>query len=166
MGQGIRRLRVGPVDVVFGEKLAEVQAEITPELAVAKPASEDAELTEVLDMVAVSDPASAVVLAFARVEHRLQALLGEPGSLVPLRADAAARLASGLGLITEETLSAVEGLAALRDLATHGSGGEISTRRAQEFVALAATIFYILQKTPTLSQQRSGLSDEQVALPK
>jgi hypothetical protein len=65
------------------------------------------------------------------------------------------RLAREHDLITDETLSAIDGLRMLRNLAAHGGGRDISTGRAQEFVALADTVSYSLQKAAVLAQQQS-----------
>lgn len=47
-------------------------------------------------------------------------------------------------LITPETMKAIEGLSALRNLAAHGRENDLSAQRAHEFVALAHGTLYAL----------------------
>ena len=51
-------------------------------------------------------------------------------------------------LISDETLSAVEGLSVLRNLAVHGLGGEIGAQRARDYLALADAVLYALRAKP------------------
>jgi hypothetical protein len=51
------------------------------------------------------------------------------------------------GLISDETLTAVEGLSVFRNLTAHG-GGDIGTDRAREYLALADAVLYALRSKP------------------
>jgi len=159
IGQGIRSLRVGPVDVIFREKLAEVQAEIPP--GVAKAAIRAAETKEVidtdnvLDRLVDADPARAVEFTFSRIEEVLSNLLEEAGLEPGPNPRDSIQLARESGLITDETYSAIDGLRQLRNLAASGGGREISISRGREYVALAKTVFYILNKATAERRQRS-----------
>lgn len=55
-----------------------------------------------------------------------------------------ARMARQRGLISEETLAAIEGVSVLRDLTVH-SGGDIGVDRARDYLALADAVLYALR---------------------
>lgn len=56
-----------------------------------------------------------------------------------------ARLARQAGLVTPETVKAIEGLSVMRNLAAHGSAREISSERAMEYLALVDAVLYTLK---------------------
>lgn len=89
--------------------------------------------------------------AHATVERELRRLLLDTG--VPdndLRAGAAwlARLGVERGVVTKETLSAVEGISVLRNLAAHGRAGEVTVERAVDYLALADAVLYAIRTKP------------------
>jgi rRNA-processing protein FCF1 len=105
---------------------------------------------ELLRLVEVS-PSAAVMEAFARIERRLVDLLEEDGTSPDRKVGAAtlARTAFTLGLISNETRDAVEGLSILRNLAAHGPKDDISTERALDYVVMADAVLYTLRQKPS-----------------
>lgn len=61
---------------------------------------------------------------------------------------ALARLARDQGLISDETLTAVDGLSVLRNLAAHSSTDEIGAERAHDYLALADAVLFALKAKP------------------
>jgi hypothetical protein len=61
-----------------------------------------------------------------------------------------ARLANEHGLISDQTLAAIEGMSVLRNLMAHSRGaGEIGVDRAREYLALADAVLYALRSKPS-----------------
>jgi hypothetical protein len=145
LGRGVRRVLAGPVEVEFDHELAEVREELrrSPELAEATPALLPVSLTEELARLAEVSPQAAVLEAFARIELRLDEILANAGAK---EADAVksgtalARLAHRRGLISDETLSAVQGLSVLRNLTAHSRTETIGVDRARDYIALADAV--------------------------
>jgi hypothetical protein len=139
--RGVRRLRAGPVEVEFDQELAEVREELSrsPELAAAERQVPSLSLAEELARLAEVSPRSAVLEAFTRIEARLIALLdsADVESYRAVGGRALARLARDQGLISDETLTAVNGLSVLRNLAAHSPTDEIGAERAHDYLALA-----------------------------
>ena len=164
--RGVHSVRAGPVEVVFENELAEVREELrrSPELA-ARAASQfsafpllkefrlrptaalPASLSGELARLAEVSPRAAVLAAYERIEERLVQVLNnagaEPSQAVGGRA--LARLARTHGLISDETLAAVDGLSVLRDLAAHSAADDIGVDRARDYLALADAVLYVLR---------------------
>jgi hypothetical protein len=152
LNRGIRRIRAGPVEVEFDQELAEVRQELrqSPELAAAEVPALDARLSGELARLAEASPRAAVLEAFARIEARLVEVLDNGGaqSARAVGGLALARLARNRGLISDETLSAVDGLSVLRNLAAHSPSDEIGVGRARDYLALADAVLFALRAKP------------------
>jgi hypothetical protein len=152
LGQGVRRLKAGPVEVEFDQLQAEVREELarSPELAEAQAPALAVSLREELARLAEASPRAAVLTAYGRIEARLAEVLNSDG--VPpssaMGGRALARLARQHDLISDETLAAVEGLSVLRDLTAHSLGGDIGADRARDYLALADAVLYALRSKP------------------
>jgi len=151
--RGIRRFKAGPVEIEFDEELAEVREELerSPELgrAVETPV-EGLSLGDELTRLAEVSPRAAVMEGFARIESQLRELLAgvEPEAAQRQGGLGLARLAHRRGLLGDETLNAVEGLAVLRNLAAHGRADEIGTQRALDYLALVEAVLFALRSGP------------------
>ena len=124
----------------------------SPELAQASvPALADS-LSEKLTPLAEIAPSTAVMAAYMRIEDRLAEMLDSPDvpSHSVLGGRGLARMARQRGLISEETLAAIEGVSVLRDLTVH-SGGDIDVDRARDYLALADAVLYALRSKPSSS---------------
>jgi hypothetical protein len=147
--RGVHRVRAGPLEVEFKEELAEVRKELerSPELRdTTVEGGEGVLLPDDLLRLAELSPRAAILEAFARVEERIRQILPDGGPEVKLRGGAAlARVAHQRGLISDETLNAVEGLAVLRNLAAHGRDEGVDTTRALDYVALAEAVLFALR---------------------
>jgi hypothetical protein len=62
-----------------------------------------------------------------------------------------ARLARERGLISDETLTAIDGLAVLRNLTFH-TNADIGVDRARDYLALADAVLYALRPKPPADQ--------------
>jgi hypothetical protein len=156
--RGIRRLKAGPVEIEFDEELAEVREELerSPELERARVGPPPGpSLGEELVRLAEASPRASVMEGFARIEAQLRELVGDVEADTARRQGgvALARLAHRHGLISDETLNAVEGLAVLRNLAAHGRADEISTQRAIEYLALVDAVLFALRSGPPKATQ-------------
>jgi hypothetical protein len=159
LGRGIRRLKAGPVEVEFDQFQAEVREELarSPELAAAQvPASAGqapapvSSLREDLSMLADIAPRAAVMEAYGRIEERLAEMLGDLAEPLQRRLSGRemARLARERGLISDETLGAIEGLSVLRNLVAHARD-DIDVDRARDYLALADAVLYALRPKPS-----------------
>ena len=152
LGQGVRRLKAGPVEVEFDQLQAEVREELarSPELAEAQVPAPAASLREELARLAVVSPPAAVLEAYKRIEGRLAEMLASAGVESPGRVSG--RVLAGVArqhdLISDETLAAIEGLSVLRNLTAH-AGGDIGVDRANDYLALADAVLYALRSKPS-----------------
>jgi hypothetical protein len=143
-------LRAGPLEVVWEQQVAEVEAE----LLIAEPPTSwegtDDSATEDLRQVARLSPAAAVVRAFARIEKQLLQLMQDAG-VEPGRGPVVqtARRSLEAGLVTPETVRAIEGVAVLRNLAAHDREPEIDEARALDYIALTDGVSFALSSRPS-----------------
>jgi hypothetical protein len=150
----LRRVKAGPVELEFDQLQAEVREELarSPELTEAQapaPASQAAPATslrEELSTLAELSPAAAVMEASKRIEYRLSEMLDGSGESSPRRLGtrALARLARERGLISDETLAAIDGMSVLRNLVAH-SRDDIGVDRALDYLALTDAVMYALR---------------------
>lgn len=166
LGHGLRRLKIGLFEAEWDRQREDVRKEVrgSPELASAPigPAANlvqefdsalalgAAKLRDDLGRLAEASPAASVTTAYGQIEARLVEMLDEAGapSYTAVGGPALARLAQRHGLISDQTMSAIEGLAVMRNLAAHGPGGEIDRQRAREYLALADAVLYTLRSKP------------------
>jgi hypothetical protein len=148
----LRRVKAGPVEVEFDQLQAEVREELarSPELSEVPVPTSAQSLREELSRLAEISPASAVMEAFRQIEYRLIEMLDSSGTPPDrtMGSRGLARLARERGLISDETLAAIDGLAVLRNLTAH-SGGEIGADRARDYLALADAVLYALRSKPS-----------------
>ena len=88
-------------------------------------------------------------MASRRIEYRLAEMLDDAG--VPHRGiglRGLARLAQEHGLISDETLAAIEGMSVLRNLVAHVRG-DIGVDRARDYIALTDAVLYALRSKPS-----------------
>jgi hypothetical protein len=146
--QPLRRLRAGPLELEFELRRAQVEAEVEiPSAARTRSMTLDTDLYDYARRV----PQAAVLEAFSRVEQRLRELLfAEHVTVDPdLGATALARVAETAGLITPEAVSAVEGVAVMRNLVAHQrSRAEITVDQALDYLALIDGVLYALSRRP------------------
>lgn len=102
-------------------------------------------------------PAAAIIEAQMRIERDLREALqsvdeqpakGDDGSVLAQRA-------YERGLVTAETLNAIEGATVMRNLAVHGPRQEISVKRGEEFVAIANAVRYAIRQNLKQFKERS-----------
>jgi hypothetical protein len=84
-----------------------------------------------------------VLLVLRRLVEVLDSAGAPPSSALGGRA--LAQLAHNRGLISDETLSAVDGLSVLRNLAAHSPSDDIGVGRARDYIALADAVLYALR---------------------
>ncbi len=160
LGRGVRRVKAGPVEVEFDQLQAEVREELArnPELAetqvpapVGQAPAPVGSLREDLARLAEASPRAAVLAAYERIEARLVEMLDSVGapSFSAVGGRALARLARQHDLISDETLTAVEGLSILRDLTAHSPRDDIGVDRARDYLALADAVLYVLSSKPS-----------------
>lgn len=147
---GVRRLRAGPFEMEWDRQVSEVEAEVdTRALPQPQPMQGEQHVSEDLRLVAERAPHAAVMEAYALLEERLRVIVAEAGLQtepgVRLGAVRLARIAGKAGLISEEDVRAVQGVAVLRNMAAHRTGGtEITVEQAVEYLALIDGILYAL----------------------
>lgn len=131
------------------ESVDALQASVDGEAT--KPTHDDSAMEE-LKALAVKSPGGAIVGAFQRVEQQLRRIGAEAGAK---EADSGSirdltRALVEAEAITPESLSAIQGLVVLRNLAAHGRDGGVSVQRAVEYVVLADGVLYALSRSPGL----------------
>ena len=154
--QRLSKAKVGPVEAEFDQELAKVRKEL--QRAAPRLTEKSGEtprpmlsLPEELNRLAEASPRAAIREAFARIEARLHELLTDAGVEVGGAQSAVtlARLAQRHGLVSDETLNAIEGLAVMRNLSAHRPTDDVSADRARDYLALADAVLYPLRIKPT-----------------
>lgn len=90
-------------------------------------------------------PTSAILKAFSLVEARLGALVGSTGDWRSLAVTALKR-----GTITEQNFTAIQGLAALRNLVAHSDSAKVDQEKANEYLAYVDALLVALPSTPSV----------------
>jgi len=110
-------------------------------------ASTPPSLVDELGRLAQASPNAAILEAHSRLEHELRELTKDlTADQRPRGVVALARLALEQGLITPETLHAIEGVTTLRNLAAHGRQAEVSPERAMDYLALVDAVLFALRQ--------------------
>ena len=127
----LRRLKAGPIEAEFDRLISHVRTEVPPVQAVP-------EVVSVSD-VAGTSPRAVILKAHERIEALLGDALEQAGEHVDDADSAAAlaRRAGARGLITPQSVNAVEGLAVMSNLAAHDISGEVTPARAAGYLVLA-----------------------------
>jgi hypothetical protein len=148
----LRRMKVGPLEAEWERQRAEAEAEV--EAAGVVPPEAPPDLAEELKGLAKSAPSAAILEAYAHVEDELRAMLQAadvPAAELPgggaLRL---ARFAAQRGLLNNETVSAVGGIAVLRNMAAHGHMHSLSQHQALDYLTLADSVLYAIRNPPRL----------------
>jgi hypothetical protein len=160
----IKRWKAGPVEIEYWtEETAEVAGSVDVLDAVGASRAEpaDDELAR-LSELAERTPVLAVIEGYRLVEREVRRI-GMDGNiegaedaplskLLPAEVDA--------GLLTPETLNAVRGLTALRNLAAHGPAAEATTtvERAREYVILVQAVLFALSRPPRRASRDGALA--------
>jgi hypothetical protein len=149
----MRRLRAGPVEVEFERVFARVEADVPID---APPSERESGVTSELSELAKRVPSAAILEAFSRVEHRLRELLEADGETpAPLGPVALARIAERRGLITSDTVDAIEGIAVLRNLVAHDRTAPVAVDRARDYLYLVDAVLYTMRRPP---EDKNGLA--------
>ncbi len=145
----MQRFKAGPVEVEFALKLAESETVIPP--VPVHRARREREMREALKQLAEVEPGSAVLAAHERIYQRLREMVGPDANVsgpLPGTALAVARVAAARGLITQETVEAIEELTGLRNLVAHSGADAVTTDTALRYVGLADRVLHLLGTPP------------------
>lgn len=140
-----KRVKAGPVEVEWPEVATEARVALatSPEVMTVTP---EGSLTERLATMAEDEPAAAIMTAWSSIERALREKLGDIGVRQPSIAGMTlARLVHEQGQISDATLSAIHGLAQLRNLAAHGRTDEIDREKALDYLTLADATLYAIK---------------------
>lgn len=139
----LRRMKIGPVEAEFWDRIMERAEEGMPPTKSAPPTPD---VGEDLDPDAELVPQVAVLEAYGRLERELREVLARSGvEPLPSGAVRLARLAERKTLISSRSVRSIEGLGALRNLVAHGAAGEVTTARAREYLAMVDAILYTIR---------------------
>jgi hypothetical protein len=146
-------VRVGPFEMKWDLERVEVAASVGPQPVGASDVGV-APATSVIEMVGstvTTSPIGAVLEAHAAIERELRDLVARavPDASVaraPIRQ--LLRIAIDHGLISPETVNALEGITVMRNLAAHGQASDVTPERAQDYLALAEAVLYTLRQKP------------------
>jgi hypothetical protein len=145
----LRRLRAGPVDMEWERVMARTEAKVetaTP-VAAALEATAGSGIKAELAQFAREAPVAAILEAFSRVESRLRDMLRATGVESSAGNVELAREALSHGVISAKTFSAVEGVAVMRNLATHNRIPGRSVDEALEYLDLIDVVLYTLRRS-------------------
>ncbi len=146
----VHRVKAGPVEVEWDPIMQAAQAQVatSPEARDLAPAvTAERDLDDRLHALAELSPGAAVMASFIEVESSLNRALDEAGA-PPERRGSARQLvqqAYRLGLVSEQTSKAIDGLSVLRNLVAHGHEPDLDEARAHEFVALCSSVIYAIE---------------------
>lgn len=157
----VKRWKAGPVEIEYwAEETADVAESVDVLDAVKASRAEppDDELARLAEL-AERTPALAVIQGYRLVEREVRRIGAENDIEGAKNAPLNKLLATEVdaGLITPETLNAVRGLTALRNLAAHGPAPETTTtvERAREYVVLVQAVLFALSRPPRRQDRRS-----------
>jgi hypothetical protein len=153
LASGLRRLRSGKSDAEFDRIAGQTKAELTATVSAGAPGGAGIPVLLRFAAAADDDPAAAIAQAFGAVEAALRDLLGSSGKLVPMGSGdptAVARFARDQGLVPESIVRAVDGLAALRNVAA-ADPTRVTRDHAVTFLALVDALLYAI----TTQRERS-----------
>lgn len=151
LSRQVKRMKAGPIELEWDRTLSEAEVELDqpggPRLEAGRAESG---IAAELSGLAASSPATAVLEAHMRIENELRRITAaaEPDGAPEAGAAGLARHAGRLGLITPETVRAVEGITVLRNLAAHGRAGEVSAEQARDYLSLIDAVLYTLGNQP------------------
>lgn len=150
----VKRWKAGPSGVgveYWEEQLSEARRDLeeSPDLAGVEkqPALAADGLVEELRPLTELSPQAAVMESMIRIEQKLRGLVEKvdiSATKQPMGATQLAKAAHRSGVISDETLEAIQGMAVLRNLAAHGRAEDLTPERAIDFVSLAEAVLYAL----------------------
>jgi hypothetical protein len=146
----LSKVKAGPFEVEWDRTAAETEKEVEAiGISAHDVGAVPGALREELAGEAASTPVVAVLEAHATIERTLRDLLNSTDMPAEqtrrLGAVGLARLAQRQGLLTPETVKAVEGISVMRNLAAHGSAREITPHQAVEYLTLADAVLYAIR---------------------
>jgi hypothetical protein len=95
--------------------------------------------------LATAVPGAAVVTGYGHVTAALMRLLDAPEEPQAHDAPALARMAADRGLVTDQLVETVQGLAVLKDLGVRGGAGTgLSVEQANEYIDLVGAALYVI----------------------
>jgi len=158
-------VKLGDFEATFSNETRQV-TEIVAEAKKSLPSIPALDNVELIGL-ARSSPDSAIIAAWLRIERRLIELASSidegASKLSTLRLIS---LLAERNIINSQVADSLRGLTAMRNLAVHANGAELTTAKAIDFVTLAGTI-EILLSTPGLRTARypkaSAMSSRDVA---
>jgi hypothetical protein len=141
LNRELRRLKAGPVELEWSEKIDEAQEQIKQEVAGDQAAIQTMPLR--LRELAKLSPDDAVVASFREIESTLRGIvdgtdLGSKRPIIEL-----VKNAVDSGVISQTTSEAIHQLRRLRNLAAHDHT-DISYTEALEYIAIADAVMYAL----------------------
>jgi len=156
----LKRMKAGPGGIEFeywkeAIEIAKGQLPTPPELST--PPDQHTGLQpdrqNELEALAQVSPRAAVLEAFIRVEAEVrqltQGLIPDEDKVKRMGIRQLVLLGNERGIINAQTLSAINGLSVLRNMAAHGTE-ELELSRALEFIHLAEAVLYSLRNQPRL----------------
>ncbi|HTT95477.1 MAG TPA: hypothetical protein VMF55_12445 [Solirubrobacterales bacterium] len=147
-------LSAGPFRLEWEKRAEAVEADLGRAPSISK--GEIGGASGRLDEIADTSPTGAIVEAFGQIELSLRSVLeadGADGLDRPWSVQRLGTVANQRGLITPETLDAIEGLSVMRNLAAHGGQKDLSPQRAREFVALSQGVLYAISMNAKSSKR-------------
>ena len=152
-GRRLKRLKAGPLEAEWDDKVAEAIAEVAaspeadppaPPAIVDRPA-----LTGRLADVAQREPRAAVLAAYAEIEQALRRYLALTGFTEVAQRPMSARQLAQVGRQREALdpwlADAIDGATVLRNLAAHGPADELTPAKAADYLVLADAILYAIE---------------------
>lgn len=157
LGDGLRRLKAGPVEVEWQEQIGEVRAAVAVEAitggaAAAEPVTPAPEV-EKLAEIAPAHPSLAVLGAYQLIERELRLLCRDRG-FKALMSNQMVKDLHSAGVLTDVAAKAINGLRELRNIAAHG--GSVTSENAVEFVAATSNLLELLAREQAV---KSWLTD-------
>lgn len=143
----VKRLKAGPFEVEIDRSLAEAETTLDAAGVTLPPVSEGS-IRQELSVEAVRAPAVAVLEAHHAVERELRDVVTSFDISVPESAGAVrlARLAAQRGILTQESVRAVEAISVLRNLIAHGGAREVSNEQAEEYLAYTDAVLFAIRE--------------------
>lgn len=138
-GMKLRRFKHGGTEAEFSEGLNEIRNELPTQMS--DLATKNTGLVDELESMIRSSPTTAVITAWKRVEYAIGFLAGKH-NLVEQSFTSALNELARKKIIEPSIKDSILGLRQLRNLAVHGTAGEVSEARAREFLVITDAILW------------------------
>lgn len=157
LGRELSKLKAGPVEVQWSEKIEQAHESIVQEVSDNRSAEIQTMPLRLRELAKIS-PDAAIMRSFKEIEASLRNLLDDPGGGIrsPHQLEQVIDDAIEYKIISEMTGAAIHQLRRLRNIAAHDRRTDMTYVEALEYLAVADAVMYSLDLTKSRKQYNAG----------